>query len=61
LVGVELDPTTAAIAASLYPHATVLAESFTETRIPENTFDAAVGNVPFGDVVLADLGTTRAV
>jgi SAM-dependent methyltransferase len=54
MVGVELDPTTAAIAASLYPHAQVLAESFADTRAPEGSFDAAVGNVPFGNVRLHD-------
>ena len=54
MVGVELDPTTAAIASLLYPNATVLAESFADTRIPEGTFDLVVGNVPFADVVLTD-------
>jgi SAM-dependent methyltransferase len=54
LVGVEWDPTTAAIAQALYPQATILAESFADTRIPEATFDLAIGNVPFADVVLTD-------
>ena len=54
MVGVELDPTTAAIAAALYPDAQVLAESFAATRAPEGAFDAAVGNVPFGKVALHD-------
>jgi len=54
MVGVELDPTTAAIATALYPDAQILAESFAETRVPEGTFDAAVGNVPFGKVALHD-------
>ena len=54
LVGIEWDPTTAAIAALLYPNATVLPESFADTRATEGSFDAVVGNVPFGDVVLAD-------
>ncbi|MFF6903368.1 hypothetical protein [Streptomyces hydrogenans] len=47
LTGVELDPTTAAIAGRIYPHANVLAESFTDTDVPLGTFDAAIGNVPF--------------
>ena len=55
MVGVELDPTTAAIAQALYPHAQILAESFAETRAPEQSFDAAVGNVPFGKLALTDL------
>ncbi|MEU0287457.1 hypothetical protein [Streptomyces sp. NPDC006147] len=47
LTGVELDPTTAAIAGRIYPHANVLAESFTDTDVPLGTFDAVIGNVPF--------------
>lgn len=54
LTGVELDPTTAAIAALLYPEATIRAESFADTRFPRGHFDAVVGNVPFADVVLHD-------
>ena len=54
MVGVELDPTTAAIAQALYPDAQVLAESFAATRVPEGAFDAVVGNVPFGKVSLHD-------
>ena len=37
MVGVELDPTTAAIAAALYPSATVLAESFAEIFFGNST------------------------
>ncbi|WP_047471784.1 DEAD/DEAH box helicase family protein [Streptomyces sp. M10] len=47
LTGVELDPTTAAIAGRIYPHANVLAESFTDTDVPLGTFDVVIGNVPF--------------
>ncbi|MEV8339106.1 helicase-related protein [Leucobacter sp. NPDC077196] len=54
VTGVELDPVTAAISQTLYPHATIRAESFADTRIAEGYFDAAVGNVPFGDVALHD-------
>jgi SAM-dependent methyltransferase len=54
MVGVELDPTTAAIARRLYPDAQVLTESFADTAIPEATFDAVVGNVPFGKIALHD-------
>ena len=54
LVGVELDATTASIAAALYPNARIRAESFADTPIAEATFDLVVGNVPFGDVVLHD-------
>jgi predicted RNA methylase len=54
MVGVELDPTTAAIAAHLYPQVQIVAESFADTRAREGSFDAAVGNVPFGSVRLHD-------
>src|SRR5439155_24464212 len=46
VVGVELDPTTAALAQALYPDATILAESFADTRLPDASFDVVVGNVP---------------
>ena len=54
LTGVELDPTTAAIAAALYPHASIRGESFADTRLPAGFFDATIGNVPFAPVALHD-------
>lgn len=54
LTGVELDPTTAAIAGWIYPHANVLAESFAETDVPLGTFDAVIGNVPFSQAPFGD-------
>ncbi|TFH68133.1 helicase-related protein [Cellulomonas sp. HD19AZ1] len=54
MTGVELDPVSAAIAAALYPHADVHAQSFAEFRRPAGYFDAVVGNVPFADVRLHD-------
>ena len=54
LTGIELDPTTAAISAALYPHATIRAESFADTKLPDGSFDLVIGNVPFGAVVLND-------
>jgi len=53
MIGVELDPTTAAIAAHLYPSAQVRAESFADTRLHQQV-DAVVGNVPFSQVKLHD-------
>lgn len=50
-VGVELDPTTARIASLLHPSAQIRAESFTDTSIADDTFTAAIGNVPFGQSV----------
>ncbi|MDN5933097.1 MAG: methyltransferase domain-containing protein, partial [Pseudonocardia sp.] len=54
MVGVEVEPVTAAIAAALYPQAQVRAESFADTRAPEGSFDLVIGNVPFGNQALAD-------
>lgn len=54
MVGVENDATTAAIAAQLYPSAQIRHEGFETTRVPENSFTAAIGNVPFGRYALAD-------
>lgn len=48
MVGVELDPTTAAIASLLYPDAQIRAESFGDTPIVPGEFEAVIGNVPFG-------------
>ncbi|HOB80932.1 MAG TPA: helicase-related protein [Ornithinibacter sp.] len=54
MVGVELDPVTAGVAAALYPRATIRAESFAATTFPAGHFDAAIGNVPFSEVTLHD-------
>jgi hypothetical protein len=48
MVGVENDDITAAVAAALYPSAQVRHEGFETTRMPQNSFVATVGNVPFG-------------
>ena len=54
MTGVELDPVTAQIASYLYPQATIRAESFATTRLPDGWFDLTIGNVPFADVNLHD-------
>ncbi|MDO5752462.1 helicase-related protein [Arthrobacter sp.] len=54
MTGVELDPLTASISQALYPHATIRNESFADTPIQRNSFDLAVGNVPFGTTSLHD-------
>jgi N12 class adenine-specific DNA methylase len=54
LTGIELEPSTAAIAAALYPDAVILNESFAATRAPEGSFDLAIGNIPFGSFSLTD-------
>jgi N12 class adenine-specific DNA methylase len=52
--GVELDSITARIASKLYPDCTIFAKGFEETPLPDNYFDAVVGNVPFGDYAVHD-------
>jgi N12 class adenine-specific DNA methylase len=52
--GVELDSITARIARKLYPDSTIFAKGFEETPLPDNYFDAAIGNVPFGDYGVHD-------
>lgn len=53
-VGVEMDETTARISAALHPEAEIHHSGFEETRFAENSFDLAVGNVPFGNFSLPD-------
>jgi hypothetical protein len=54
VTGVELDPSTAAIAQLLNPTATVLTGSFSEVRLKDASFGLAIGNVPFADYVEYD-------
>ena len=52
--GVEMDSITARIAQRLYPDATIFAKGFEETQLPDNYFDAVVGNIPFGNYPVFD-------
>ena len=54
VVGVEVDPVAAGIAANLYPDAVIHNAGFEEITIPDNSFVATVGNVPFGAFKLHD-------
>lgn len=54
VTGIELDPTTAAIARHLYPSATIINKGYQDVTIPSGYFDAAVGNPPFGNQSLYD-------
>lgn len=51
---VELDPTTAAIAAALYPQQQITQSGFQDFQSAPNYFDLAIGNPPFGDQKLFD-------
>ena len=53
-VGVEVEPTTARIAAALYPEAEIRACGLETVREPDGCYDLAVGNVPFGKYALFD-------
>jgi N12 class adenine-specific DNA methylase len=59
--GVELDSLTARIAGKLYPDSTIFAKAFEETPLPDNYFDAVVGNVPFGNYRVHDPSYPRQV
>ena len=54
LCGVELDPITGRIARQLYQKADIRVQGFEATAFPDNHFDVAIGNVPFGNYRLAD-------
>lgn len=54
LYGVELDSISGRIAKQLYPNANILIQGFESTDYPDNFFDVAIGNVPFGDYKLHD-------
>jgi N12 class adenine-specific DNA methylase len=54
LSGIEIDPTTAAIAQQLYPDADIRAQGYESAGLPNESFDLAISNVPFGDYKLHD-------
>jgi predicted RNA methylase len=53
--GIEFDPITGGILKQLFPDERILVESFIDSKLPENFYDVAFGNPPFGAFkVLAD-------
>ena len=54
MYGVEIDKISAGIAQQLYQRTSIAALAYEEANIPDSFFDAVVGNVPFGDIRLAD-------
>lgn len=54
LYGVELDSITGRIAQQLYPNSNIQIKGYEKTEFPDNSFDVAVSNVPFGDYKLND-------
>lgn len=57
--GIELDSITARIAKKLYPDSSIFAKGLEDTPLPDNYFDAVVGNVPFGDYAVHDPSMNR--
>ncbi|TYQ17827.1 UNVERIFIED_CONTAM: N12 class adenine-specific DNA methylase [Acetivibrio alkalicellulosi] len=54
LYGVELDDISGRIAKQLYQKANIKIGGFEESSFPDNFFDVAISNVPFGDYKLYD-------
>lgn len=54
MVGVERNEVSGAIARLLYPSAEVRVESFGDTPVRAGTYDAVIGNVPFGNYPVRD-------
>ena len=54
LYGVEKDSLSGRIAQKLYPQADITIDGFENTRFNDNSFDVAIGNIPFGDFGVND-------
>lgn len=52
--GVELDSISGRIAQQLYQNSSIAVQGFEDTSLPDSFFDAAVGNVPFGQFKVPD-------
>ena len=54
LYGVELDGLSGRIARQLYQKSSIAVQGFERTAFPDNFFDVAIGNVPFGQFHVPD-------
>ena len=54
LYGVELDDLSGRIARQLYQKSSIAVQGYEKTAFPDNFFDAAIGNVPFGQFRVPD-------
>lgn len=52
--GIELDSISGRIAQQLYQNNSIAVQGYENTTLPDSFFDAAVGNVPFGDFKVLD-------
>ena len=54
LYGVELDDLSGCIARQLYQKSSIAVQGYEKTAFPDNFFDVAIGNVPFGQFHVPD-------
>lgn len=54
LYGVELDDLSGRIARQLYQRSSIAVQGYEKTSFPDNFFDVAIGNVPFGQFRVPD-------
>lgn len=54
MYGIELDSISGRIAQQLYQHNSIAVQGFEKTDLPDSFFDAAIGNVPFGQFKVSD-------
>lgn len=54
IYGVELDSISGRIAQQLYQKSSIAVQAFEKTELPDSFFDAAIGNVPFGQFKVSD-------
>jgi len=59
LYGVELDSISGRIASYLYPDADIQIKGYEKTEYPNDFFDVAIGNVPFGNYKVVDKNYDR--
>ena len=59
VTGVELDPLSARVCSALHPTQTVVNAGLEDCLIPEGSFDAVIGNVPYSDAITLPEGDDR--
>lgn len=59
IYGVEIDSISGRIAKQLYPDADIQVTGFESTHFQNGSFDAAVGNVPFGDLNFPEMNPIK--
>ncbi|MCP3942735.1 MAG: DEAD/DEAH box helicase family protein [Desulfobacteraceae bacterium] len=54
IVAIEKDPIAGRLAQQIYPNAKIYVQGYEDTTLPDNFFDLAITNVPFGNYSLYD-------